>query len=110
MKSLNLAPVREKQLHEKDLSRMSDEGCPNDPVLSLPNETGIEGVCNTLGDKQRGLEEYGEPLKKVVLNNTASSKDDQRPAQTVLWCEVKDECSRNCHCDWGFLGKCGDLG
>lgn len=39
MKSLNFAPVRETQQHEEDLSRMSDEGCPNDPVLSLPNET-----------------------------------------------------------------------
>lgn len=49
MKSLNFAPVRETQQHEEDLSRMSDEGCPNDPVLSLPIEAGIEGACNTLG-------------------------------------------------------------
>ena len=49
MKSLNLAPVRETQQHAEDLSRMSDEGCPNDSVLSLPNETGIERACDTLG-------------------------------------------------------------
>jgi hypothetical protein len=42
-------PLRETQKHEEDLSRMSDEGCPNDPVLSLSNEMGIEGACNTLG-------------------------------------------------------------
>jgi hypothetical protein len=28
---------------------MNDEGCPNDPVLSVPKMTGIEGTCDTLG-------------------------------------------------------------
>lgn len=28
---------------------MNDEGCPNDPVLSAPKMTGIEGTCDTLG-------------------------------------------------------------
>jgi hypothetical protein len=27
---------------------MNDEGCPNDPLLNLPNKIGIEGVCETL--------------------------------------------------------------
>jgi hypothetical protein len=49
MKSLNFAPVRETQQHEEDFLRMNDEGCPNDPVLSLPNKTGIVGAWNTLG-------------------------------------------------------------
>ncbi len=49
MNSLNFAPVGETQQHEEDLSRMNDEGCPNDPVLSLANKTGIEGAWNTLG-------------------------------------------------------------
>jgi hypothetical protein len=50
MKSLNFAPVREtQQQQEEDLSRMNDEGCPNDPVPSLPNETGIEGARNSFG-------------------------------------------------------------
>lgn len=28
---------------------MNDEGCPNDPLLNVPGKTGIEGVCETLG-------------------------------------------------------------
>jgi len=28
---------------------MNDEGCPNDPLLNLPNKSGIEGACETLG-------------------------------------------------------------
>ena len=28
---------------------MNDEGCPNDPVLSVPTKTGIEGTWETLG-------------------------------------------------------------
>lgn len=28
---------------------MNDEGCPNNPVLSVSTKTGIEGTCETLG-------------------------------------------------------------
>lgn len=44
----NSASLSEIQQHEEGLSRMNDEGCPNDPLLNLPNKTGIEDVCDTL--------------------------------------------------------------
>lgn len=59
MESLNFAPVREAQQHEEDLSRMNDEGCPNDPVLSLPDKTGIEGARNTFGTTTRSSKIFG---------------------------------------------------
>ena len=46
---LNCVSARETQQHEEDLSRMNDEGCPNDPALSLPDKAGIEGARNSLG-------------------------------------------------------------
>lgn len=49
MKSFNIAIVSQTLHDEQELSRMNDEGCPNDPVLSAPKMTGIEGTCDTLG-------------------------------------------------------------
>jgi hypothetical protein len=49
MKNLNPATLSETWQGEEDLSRMNDEGCPNNPVLSVPTMTGIEAVCDTLG-------------------------------------------------------------
>jgi hypothetical protein len=48
MMNPNSASLSKTQQHEEDLSRMNNEGCPNDPQLILPNKTGIEGVCETL--------------------------------------------------------------
>ena len=49
MKNLNSSTLNETRHDEQDLLRMNDEGCPNDPVLSVPTKTGIEGACETLG-------------------------------------------------------------
>jgi len=49
MKNLNFAALSEERQAEQDLLRMNDEGCPNDPVPSVPTKTGIEGTCETLG-------------------------------------------------------------
>ena len=49
MKNLNSAALSEERQAEQDLLRMNDEGCPNDPVPSVPTKTGIEGTCETLG-------------------------------------------------------------
>jgi hypothetical protein len=49
MRSMTSATLRETAYDdEQDRSRMSDEGCPNDPLLTLPNKPGIEGACETL--------------------------------------------------------------
>jgi len=32
---------------------MNDEGCPNEPLLNLPNKTGIEGVCETVNSESQ---------------------------------------------------------
>ena len=44
MKSLDLTTENEARHDEQDLSKMNDEGCPNEPVPSLPTEIAIEGV------------------------------------------------------------------
>jgi hypothetical protein len=49
MKNFNCATVSETRHDERDLARMKDEGCPNDPVLSVPTKTRIEGASETLG-------------------------------------------------------------
>ena len=49
MKNLNSSTLNETRHDEQDLLRMNDEGCPNDPVLSVSTKTGIEGTCETLG-------------------------------------------------------------
>ena len=49
MKNLNFATLSETRRDEQDLSRMTDEGCPNDPILSVLTKTEIEGTCETLG-------------------------------------------------------------
>lgn len=49
MKDLNFSTSNETRHDEQDRSRMNDEGCPNDPVLSAPTKTGIDGACETLG-------------------------------------------------------------
>jgi hypothetical protein len=50
MRSITFATPRETRYDdEQDLSRMNDEGCPNDPLRIPPNKTGIESVCETLG-------------------------------------------------------------
>ena len=49
MKNVNFATLSETRHDEQDLSRMNDEGCPNDPVLSVPKKTRIETTCDTLG-------------------------------------------------------------
>ena len=49
MKNLNSSTLNVTRHDEQDLLRMNDEGCPNDPVLSVPTKTGIEGACETLG-------------------------------------------------------------
>jgi len=49
MKNLNFAALSEERQAEQDLLRMNDEGCPNDPVPSVPTKTGIESTCATLG-------------------------------------------------------------
>ena len=48
MKNLNFYRLSEIRQDEQGLSRMNDEGCPNDPVLGVPTKTGIEGTCETL--------------------------------------------------------------
>jgi hypothetical protein len=49
MKNLNFATLSETRHDEQDLSRMNDEGCPNDPVLSVLTKAGIEGTYETVG-------------------------------------------------------------
>jgi len=49
MKNFNFAARSEAWQDEQNLSRMNDEGCPNDSVLSVPTKTGIEGTYETLG-------------------------------------------------------------
>lgn len=53
MKSQNFAPVSETRRDEQDLTRMNDEGCPNDPVLNVLKKPGIERTCDTLGQITR---------------------------------------------------------
>ena len=59
MKNLNFATLSETQRDEQDLSRMNDEGCPNDPVLSVLTKMGIEGTCETLGQIRDRPESLG---------------------------------------------------
>ncbi len=72
MKSLAFATLGETAYDEQDRSRMNDEGCPNDPLLILPNKIGIEGVCETLGQILQRPEALGsgvtvsQPLLDLV--------------------------------------------
>jgi hypothetical protein len=49
MKNVNCATLSETRHDEQDLARMNDEGCPNDPVLSMATKTRIERASETLG-------------------------------------------------------------
>jgi hypothetical protein len=72
MKHLNIAMVSQTRHDEHELSRMNDEGCPNDPVLSASKMTGIEGTCDTLGqilDRPESLgvgAEVPQPLLDLI--------------------------------------------
>lgn len=59
MKNLNFATLSETRHHEQDLSRMNDEGCPNDPVLSVLTKARIEGTYETLGQIRNRPESLG---------------------------------------------------
>jgi hypothetical protein len=49
MMSLDLTTASEARNDEQDLSKMNDEGCPNEPVLGLPSRAGSEGVSAVSG-------------------------------------------------------------
>jgi hypothetical protein len=87
MKSLTYPTLRETRYDdEQDLLRMNDEGCPNDPLLDLPNKTGIEGVCETLGQMLHHPEFLGsgvavpQPLLDLVwaVRNRLAVKVDEK--------------------------------
>jgi hypothetical protein len=59
MKNLNFAALSETRRDEQDLSRMNDEGCPNDPVRTVLTKTGIEDTCETLGQIRDHPESLG---------------------------------------------------
>lgn len=59
MKNLNFSTLSETRRDEQYLSKMNDEGCPNDPVLSVLTKTGIEGTCETLGQIRGRPESLG---------------------------------------------------
>ena len=73
MTSPNSAALSKTQQHEEDLSRMNDEGCPNDPLLNLPNKTGIEGVCETLAQILDGPESLGSGATAPQLLDLVSA-------------------------------------
>ena len=47
---------------------MNDEGCPNDPLLILPDKTGIEGVRETLGQILKRPEALGSGVLQPLLD------------------------------------------
>jgi hypothetical protein len=50
MRSITFATPRETRYDdEQDISRMNNEGCPNDALPIPPDKAGIESVCETLG-------------------------------------------------------------
>jgi hypothetical protein len=49
MESLDLNTVSEARHDEQDLSKMNDEGCPNEPGLGLPSNPGSEGLSAVSG-------------------------------------------------------------
>jgi hypothetical protein len=72
-RSLTSATLRETGYDgEQDLSRMNDEGCPNDPLLNLPDKAGIESVCETLDrltlklDERLNLEDEGDLISSII--------------------------------------------
>ena len=86
-RSLTSATLRETRYDdEQDLSRMNDEGCPNDPLLNLPGKAGIEDVCETLGQMLDRPESLGSgvtaphPLLDLIcaVRNRLTLKLDER--------------------------------
>jgi hypothetical protein len=49
MMSQDLTTVSEARNDEQELSKMNDEGCPNEPVLGLPSQAGSEGLSAVSG-------------------------------------------------------------
>jgi hypothetical protein len=87
MSSMTLATLRETGYdEEQDLSRMNDEGCPNDPLAISPNRTGIESVCEPLGQMLERPESLGcgvsasQPLLGLVgaVRSRLTAKLDEK--------------------------------